>query len=216
MQIQFLGHSCFRLKGREMTLITDPYEPSIGINKLPRLSADIVTISHDHQDHNFFHAIEKADHRSSPFLISGPGEYEVGGVFVLGISSFHDKQQGKERGKNTIFVIKMDGLSLVHLGDLGHQLNDEQLEQINGVDILFVPTGGVFTIDAKEAAAVVAQIEPKVVIPMHYQEPGLKYDLAKVDDFLTQMGHPEVKPLPKFLVSPESLPMETEILVLGK
>lgn len=204
MQIQFFGQSCFRLRGKESVLVTDPYESSVGL-KLPKLSADIVVVSHEHKDHNFIEAVIRSEHRPEPFIIRGPGEYEVNGVFILGLA-----------GKNTIYSIKMDGLNLVHLGDLGHPLNDDQLEKINGVDVLFLPVGEVYTLGVKEAIAEVAKIEPKIVIPMHYQLSGLKFNLAPVENFLEQMGNQEIKPIPKLLVSEETLPGETEIVVLAK
>lgn len=210
MQIQFWGQSCFRLKGKEIALATDPFGPSLGL-KLPRLSADIVTVSHRHDDHNFVQVVV-GEQRKEPFVIKAPGEYEVGGVFILGIPSRH----GGGGGKNTIFVIKMDGLSLVHLGDLGKKLSDEQLEEINGADIVFVPIGGTYTLDPQEAVSVINKIEPKVVIPMHYQLPGLKVDLKPVEAFLKEIGQEDVKPEPRLVISKESLPVETTVVVLKK
>jgi len=216
MEIQYLGHACFRIKGRKIILLTDPFDESVGF-KMPKVSADIVTVSHNHQDHNNIKAVIKTTRRE-PFLISSPGEYEVDGISVLGIQLFHDSESGKKRGENTIYVINLDGIRLIHLGDLGHKLTDKQLEKINGVDILFVPVGGNFTIGPKQAAAIVSQINPKIVIPMHYltneyrSDFGLKF---KVEDFLNEMEI-EAKPIDSLSLTREKLPDEREVIVLKR
>lgn len=213
MEVKFLGHSCFRIKGKKAIVVTDPFDPSIGLT-MPSVAADIVTVSHDHYDHNNVKAVKKTTRRE-PFVISAPGEYEVSGVSVLGVPSFHDAVGGEKRGKNTIYVIDLDGLRLAHLGDLGHKLNDQQLEEINGVDVLFIPVGGTFTIGPRLATEVVAQLQPKLVIPMHYQVPGLKIKLRPVADFLKEIGV-ETKPVTKLTVSRDKLPEEREVVVLKK
>jgi len=164
-------------------IVLDPFDPSIGL-KLPSLEADIVAITHDHEDHNNVKGV-----KGDAFVISNPGEYEIKDVFVKGISSFHDDSQGKERGMNTIYVIETEGIRICHLGDIGQaELSSEQVEQIGNIDLLLVPVGGVYTIGAKSAAKIVHQIEPRMVIPMHYLLPKLKFKLEKVDDFLKEMG----------------------------
>jgi len=213
MEIKYFGHSCFLLRDKNATLLTDPFSPEVGL-KLPRIAADIVTITHDHYDHNNT-GIVQAKMREEPFIIKGPGEYEVSGVSIFGVATYHDNSLGKERGRNTIYIIIMDGIRLAHLGDLGHILTDEQLEEVNGVDILFIPTGGIYTLDAKEAVEVIGQIEPRIVIPMHYQLPGLKIKLNPVEDFLKEMGLKEIKPLDKLVVSRERLPEERAVVVLN-
>jgi L-ascorbate metabolism protein UlaG (beta-lactamase superfamily) len=213
MEIKSLGHSSFRIKGKKAILVTDPYGSSIGF-KMPSVSADIVTVSHDHHDHNYIQAVGKTARRE-PFVISGPGEYEILGVSVFGIPSFHDNSQGEKRGKNTICVIDIEGMRLVHLGDLGHRLNDKQLEEVNGVDILFIPVGGTFTLGPRRAVEVVAQLDPKVVIPMHYQVPGLTLNLAPVDEFLKELGV-ETKPVSKLVISRDKLPEEREVVIFKK
>ena len=213
MEIQLIGHSCFRLKGKKAIVVTDPYSPSVGL-KLPKLKADIVTISHNHDDHNNFAAVGGTLQRKKPFVVTGPGEYEIAGVSIFGTASFHDNCQGKERGPNTIYLINFDGLKLVHLGDLGHKLNDHQLEEVDGADLLFVPVGGTFTLDAEGASEVVSQIEPKIVIPMHYRLAGLKIDLKPVDDFLKALGVENVKPLAKLNITRDKLPEERQVVVL--
>lgn len=153
--------------------------------------------------------------RSAAFVINEPGEYEIAGVSILGIPSFHDNSQGSKRGRNAIFIIDIDGLRLVHLGDLGHKLDEPQLEEINGSDLLFIPVGGDFTIDAKKAAEVINQVGPKIVTPMHYCLPGLKFKLAPVGDFLKEMGAMEIKPVDKLVLSKDKLPEEKEVVVLN-
>ena len=151
-------------------------------------------------------------------LIDKPGEYETKGVFIYGLESFHDNKQGKERGKNNLFHIEADGLSLLHLGDLGHELSKETLEQIPSVDILFVPVGGKYTIDAEEAAEVISQIEPGTVIPMHYQTSdltGLSKDLDRLDKFLDEMGvEDEVKKVKELKITKADITEETEVIVI--
>lgn len=216
MEIQYLGHSCFRIKGKKAILLTDPYENYIGF-KMPKVSADIVTVSHDHRDHDNVAAVSKTAKRE-PFVIWGTGEYEVSGVFVFGVPSFHDAENGAKRGQNTIYVINLDGMRLVHLGDLGHKLTDEQLEKVNGADILFIPVGGNFTIGPRVAVEVIGQIQPKIVIPMHYRTADLdpKLGLKKtVDDFLKEIGV-EVKPIRRLTISRDKLPEEREVVVLKK
>lgn len=208
-----MGHSCFRIKGKKTILVTDPYDDYVGF-KMPKTSADIVTVSHDHQDHNYITAITKTSKRE-PFVISGPGEYEIMGVSVVGIASFHDNKEGNKRGKNTIYIINFNDLRLIHLGDLGHKLTDEQSEEVNGADILFIPVGGTYTVGPKAAAQIIIQIQPKVVIPMHYKVPGLVFNLSPVDDFLIEMGV-EIKPISKLVISKDKLPEEREVVVLKK
>ena len=182
MDITWLGHSSFRIKGKLATIVTDPYGASTGL-KLPKTEADIVTVSHDHEDHNDLSRIG-GDFKE----VLGPGEYEIREVSIFGISSFHDASGGSERGRNTIYTISMDSMRLCHLGDLGHRLTQEHLREIGEVDILFVPVGGVYTIGPEEAVEVINGIEPKVIIPMHYSLPGLAYKLSPVEDFVKEIG----------------------------
>lgn len=220
MDIYPLGHSSFRIKGKGATVVTDPFDSGAVGLKFPKLeAADIITISHDHPDHNASSAVlEKIGTDAKPFIVDGPGEYEIKEVTILGIPSFHDGKSGEERGKNTIYVFTVDGLRLCHLGDLGHKLTDEQVEEIGSVDILFIPVGGHFTIDAKVAAEVVAQIEPTIVIPMHYQRAGLSKDfaevLAPVGQFLKEMGAEAIVPESKYSTSKDKLPETTTVVVL--
>lgn len=212
MEITWLGHSSFRIRGKTSTVITDPYDSAMVGLKFPKLEANIVTISHEHQDHNRSDLIA-----GTPKVVRGPGEYEIGGVSIFGISTFHDNEQGAKRGRNTVFVITIDGITICHLGDLGHKLLEEQVGSIGSVDILLVPIGGVYTIDAGVAASIVASIEPSVVIPMHYKVPGatseLLSSLDSADKFVRELG---VEPLKeaKFVVAKESLPEEMQLVIL--
>ena len=212
MDISYLGHSAFKIKGKTATVITDPFESSMVGLKFPKSDADIVTVSHNHDDHSQTSLVTGVKR-----VIEGPGEYEIGGVSFIGIPSFHDNKKGDERGKNTIFVIEIDGLRLCHLGDLGHALNESQLSEIGDIDILFVPVGGKFTIGPKEAVEVVNSIEPKVIIPMHYLADGMNLEafgaLAPVDEFLTEMGL-KVERLPRFSTRAGELSSEDVYIVV--
>lgn len=214
MLLTWLGHSCFKLQDKVgpdgVTLVTDPYDKEIGF-KVPNFEADIVTVSHDHHDHNNVSAL-----RGTPYLISSAGEYDVKGVVVQGVESYHDEKTGKDRGLNIIYRIEIDDISVSHLGDLGHQLEDKQLEVLVGTDILLIPVGGKFTIDAKKAVEVIAQVEPRIVIPMHYALPGLTVkDLDGVDKFIKELG---LKPSEedKLKISKKDLPVEDMELVVMK
>jgi len=207
MEITWLGHSCFRIKGKEVTLIADPCDKSIGYSP-GKLVANIVTVSHDHPGHSYVQAVE-----NSPKILSRPGEYEVGGVFITGISTFHDEERGKNRGKNTSYLIEMDDIRLCHLGDLGHVPSPRQIEDLGSIDVLFVPVGGVSTIDAKIAAEIVRLINPKIIIPMHYQTKEVTR-LEPLDKFIKEMGLREIVPQPKLSVTRLGLPLETQVIVL--
>ena len=214
-KIYWAGQSCFQIsvsnsRDHSADVVIDPFGKEMGI-KLPNLSADILLVSHNHPDHN---NIE--DVKGTPFVIDGPGEYEVRGVFVQGIPSFHDDKEGKERGLNTIYIIEAEDIRFCHLGDLGQkQLTDEQLEKIDRVDVLMIPVGGEYTISSVEAQKIISQIEPKIVIPMHYALPGLKAEVADVAKFLKIMGKNEIAPQDKFVVKTATLPKDgMEIVVL--
>lgn len=208
MEITWLGHACFRLRGKNVTIITDPYEDRVGY-KLGRVTADIVTISHDHYDHNNLAAVT-----GSPKVIDGPGEYEIGGIFITGIQTWHDAEGGGKRGRNTAYVVQMDDLVLCHLGDLGHVLTTEQVEAMNNVDVLMIPVGGTFTINGAQAAEVISLIEPRLVIPMHYQTEALKMEIDPLERFTRAMGLKEIPSQPKLSVTKSSLPDETQVAVL--
>lgn len=213
MEITYIGHSSFKLRGKSGTLVTDPFNPvSVG-SKFPKVEADVITISHGHDDHNYSDGVS-----GSPLIIAGPGEYEVKGIKIIGVASFHDNENGKERGDNTIYRIEADGISVVHLGDLGHKLDDKSLEILDGVDILLIPVGGVYTISASLAAEVISQLEPKIVLPMHYNtklhNQKIFSFLSGVDIFLKEMGKEDIKSIPKLSVTKDRLPAELTVVVL--
>lgn len=212
MIITWKGHSCFHIassqgKNHQISIVIDPYSNDIGL-KLPRMEADVVLVTHNHYDHNNAKAIGGIG-GASPVVISGPGEYEVKDVFIQGISSFHDSSLGKERGANTIYTIEAEDLRVCHLGDLGqNELTSEQVEKIGNIDILMIPVGGNFTIGAKEAVKVMSQIEPSIVIPMHYQLPKLKIKLDNLDGFLKALGVKKIEPLPKLSIKKKEISSE--------
>jgi len=209
VEIFWYGQSCFRLRSREATVVTDPYADDIGYT-LPNLRADIVTVSHAHRDHANYQAI-----KGKPYVISGPGEYEINGVFVTGLSAYHDQQLGKERGKSTMYWIEFDDLTVCHLGDLGHVPTQSQVDELTDIEVLLIPVGGGPTINAAEAAEVVSLLEPKVVIPMHYRTPDLKFELEGVDKFLKAMGSEKTEPMESFRASRDVLPEETQVVLLS-
>jgi L-ascorbate metabolism protein UlaG (beta-lactamase superfamily) len=214
MEIIYLGHSSFKLKGRTATVITDPYDSQMVGLKFAPVEAEIVTVSHNHNDHNQVGLVKNAKK-----VISGPGEYEIMGVSVLGFPSFHDTQKGSQRGQNTIYVFEIDSLRLAHLGDLGHRVSEELVEDLGHIDILFIPVGGTFTIGPEEAVSVVQAIEPAIIIPMHYLVPGLNpatfSGLKPVDAFLKEVGL-SVLTLPKLSIKKEELGEEQKVVVLEK
>jgi L-ascorbate metabolism protein UlaG (beta-lactamase superfamily) len=208
LDITWLGHSCFRIKGKEVTVITDPCHPSLGYS-LSRLQADIVTLSHFHPGHSYTEAI------TSEFrAIKGPGEYELSGIFITGIATWHDAVNGEKLGKNTVYLLEMDGVTLCHLGDLGHLPSSELIEDMDDIDVLFLPVGGVSTIGSSTAAEIVRRLTPKVVIPMHYKTAALTTELEPVDKFLKEMGVKEKVSQPKLSVNRANLPTSTQIVLL--
>jgi L-ascorbate metabolism protein UlaG (beta-lactamase superfamily) len=212
MDIYFYGQAMFKLKGKTATVFVDPYKEEFTGLKLPKdLSASVAISTHDHDDHNNLDQITEA-----VLKITGPGEYEVGGVSITGVSTYHDKEKGAQRGRNTVYNISVDGLNIVHLGDLGHTLSESEIEEIGATDILLVPVGSVYTIDAKTASDVVSQLEPKIVIPMHYLLPGLKFELEPVENFLKEMGFDSVEAQPKLSITKDKLPDELQVVVLNK
>ena len=208
MEISWLGHSCFRIKGKEAVILTDPYDSTIGY-ALGKPKADIVTVSHNHPGHSCVAGVSGARK-----AINGPGEYEIADVLITGIRTFHDREGGEKRGRNTVYLIEIDEVSICHLGDLGHVPTPEQVEEMSGVGVLLVPVGGLSTIDAAEAAETVRLLDPKLVIPMHFKTEVVKIELKPVGDFLKEMGLKEVVAQPKVTVSRSSLPQDTQVVVL--
>ncbi len=208
MDISWLGHSCFRIRGRQATVITDPYPPDLGYS-LGKPTAHIVTISHQHPGHAYIQGIG-----GEPRAVTGPGEYEISDVLITGIATFHDRERGEKRGKNTVYLMEVDEVSVCHLGDLGHVLTTGQVEEISNVDVLLLPVGGVSTIDAPMAAEVVRQLGPKAVIPMHYKTQALGRELEPVERFLKEIGVKEVNSQPKLSITRSSLPVSTQVFLL--
>ena len=208
MEITWLGHSCFKLKSKNGTVITDPFDDSTGY-RMGKVSANIVTVSHNHPGHNFASGIE-----GEPKVITGPGEYEIGGIFVYGVRTFHDNRKGEERGKNTAYLIEIDDIKVCHLGDLGHVPTAAQLDEISDVDVLLIPVGGNSTIDATTAIEVVNIMTPTFVIPMHYKTDVSTKTLNLPDQFLKEMGVKEIIPVPRLNVTKSTMPIDMQTAVL--
>jgi L-ascorbate metabolism protein UlaG (beta-lactamase superfamily) len=208
MDITWYGHSCFRLSDRGVTIVTDPPSDDLGYDR-PRIRADVVTISHEHTGHN-----NRVGFRGGPRFFDGPGEYEVKGVFITGITTYHDGRSGSVRGRNTVFLFEFDGVTICHLGDLGHVPTQSQVEALSAVDVLLVPVGGLHTIDSSKASEVISLIEPRLVIPMHYKTKVEKAKLETVTKFLKEMGLAPVPPQPELKVTKSSLPDDTQVVLL--
>jgi len=203
MIINWYGHSCFKItnQGGRLIIITDPFNKKIGLNP-PRCSADIVTVSHQHYDHNNTKTITGMED-SKPFIVDSPGEYEIKGVSIVGCRSFHDKEKKEQ---NIIYLMEIDRIRVCHLGDLGQdKLEDKQIEKIGNVDVLMIPVGGNYTIGAKRAVKIINQVEPSIVIPIHYKLPGLKINLDDVKEFLKEMGLNGIAPVDKLTVKKKDL-----------
>ena len=219
MEKSWLGHSCFMLRGKNVTLITDPFSPQPGQPsgetlkaRESKITAPIVTISHNHPGHNFAEGVG-----GNPRVVRGPGEYEISDVLITGVPSYHDAKRGAERGRNTIYVIHLDDLVICHLGDLGHTLQEEQLEEVADADILLIPISGSHTLSAAQAAEVISQVEPHVVIPMHYRPATGTGDAAHpLDKFCREMGIEAVNAQPKLTILRSSLPAETQVVILSQ
>ena len=219
MEILWLGHSCFSLRGKNVTLITDPFSPQLEHSqgeprKLGKINAPIVTISHNHPGHNYAEGVG-----GNPRVVRGPGEYEISDVLITGVPAYHDDKRGAEHGRNTIYVIHLDDLVICHLGDLGHTLQEEQLEEVADADVLLVPIGGQHTLNAAQAAEVISQVEPRIVIPMHYAASGEGNESSNVpgplETFCKEMGIEAISPQPKLVVTHSSLPAEMQVVVLS-
>ena len=208
VEITSLGLSSFKIAGKTASIVCDPYlDSAVGL-KFPRVEADIVTISHDHSNHN-----SRGGVKGEFICFDSPGEYEIKETEITGIKSYHDESNGVIRGQNTIFVYEVDNIKICHLGDLGHELDSEQIEKIDGVDVLFIPVGGGTALDAKRAAKVISAIAPKIVIPMHYKV-GNRNDLESVDLFLREIGKDPKKLTELKIKSAKDLPEDLEIYIL--
>jgi len=208
VEITWYGHACFRLRERDVTIVTDPYDSSIGY-KLPRIRADIVTISHDVPDHNHAQGV-----RGNPKVLNGPGEYEIKGVFITGIPTLYGRKRGTPKERNVVFVFEFQELTVCHLGDLAHVLTQSQIEALSDIDVLLIPVGGGEILDAGQAAEVISLLEPRLVIPMSYRTKETTLKLAPVSSFLKTMGRsrPPVQDVLK--VTRSKLPEETQVVLL--
>ncbi|HEX9017491.1 MAG TPA: MBL fold metallo-hydrolase [Chloroflexota bacterium] len=208
MEIVWLGHSCFRLRGKDITIVTDPFDRASGY-VLGKVTADVVTVSHDSPDHSNVAAIG-----GEPKVVDGPGEYEISGAFITGVGTRRDSRRGVAKERNTAYLMELDDLTVCHLGDLGETLTAEQVEELNSADVLLVPVGGQNTINAAQAAEVVSQIEPRIVIPMHFKTEAATLDLEPVAKFLREMGVTDTTQQPRLVVSKGSLPEEPTVVLL--
>ena len=181
LQIRWHGHSCFEITN-DITLVTDPHDgKSIGI-PAPCVTGDIILISHNHYDHNSVKTVEKDGSK----VVTDERKRNISNVEIKGIESYHDKDLGAKRGKNIIYKFTMNEITFCHLGDLGHELDDDSVQKIGAVDILFIPIGGTFTVDDKQAWEIIKEINPKIIVPMHYKIGGLSLPIAGIDGFLEQ------------------------------
>jgi L-ascorbate metabolism protein UlaG (beta-lactamase superfamily) len=209
MEITWYGHACFRLKDRNTSVITDPYDKTLGLS-LPRPKADIVTISHASPHHNYTAGV-KGEFK----VVEGPGEYEIGGVFITGIHlTAPKKNSSDDAAQNNIYVIYMEDIAICHLGDLSHVPTQNQVEDLGSIEVLMVPVGGQNALTAAQAAEVISLIEPYIVIPMHYQLPGLAIKLDPVEKFLKEMGLAKADTVDMLKLTKASLPEETQIVLL--
>jgi L-ascorbate metabolism protein UlaG (beta-lactamase superfamily) len=206
LEVTYLGHSAFRLRGKEVTIVTDPFPPSPGFS-MGKPSADIVTISHRSPHHSFREGVG-----NTPRVVDGPGEYEVADVLIAGVAT--DMEPGRG-AVNTAYVMRFDDLAVCHLGDVTDKLSDSQVEEIGSIDILMIPTGGGKALGPTDAAEVVSQLDPSVVIPMHFKlDGGTVAGLESVDLFCREMGLKEFTAEPKLTVTKSSLPQEVRVVVM--
>lgn len=216
MDIKYLGHSSFYVKSKDSRLVTDPFDSAIGI-KFSKTEADVVTVSHHHSDHDASELVT-APGGAAPLVIDMPGEFERLGFRIFGYQSYHDAEKGARRGENILYKIEKEDLSILHCGDLGIVPDDSFLDAIGEVDILMVPVGGFYTIDADQAVELVKKVEPSIVVPMHYNSPKLNKEtfgsLLPVSEFLKKIGHDDVVPIPKLSIKKEDLADEMKVVVM--
>lgn len=210
MEINWLGLSCFRLTERGMaTVVTDPYDHNSTGFKPLKLRGEIVTVSHDASGHNFITSV-----KGHTRVITGPGEFEIGGVFITGVQTNRKSKQSTDELRNTLYVFDYDGITVAHLGDLHRVPSQTEIENLGGVNVVLVPVGGGKSLNAAKAAEIVSLLEPGIVIPMHYQVPESKLNLDPLDRFLKEMGVGEIDPIPSLKITRTSVPNEARVVVL--
>ncbi len=208
MRIKWFGHASFLIENEKgIVIVTDPFDETLGY-KLPRIRANIVTVSHEHFDHNYVRGI-----KGKPVVFKGSVKRESHKMEFRGISTYHDSVFGAQRGKNTIFIIRADGLNLCHLGDLGHILDEEQLNEIGNIDILFIPVGGFYTINADQANQIIDKMSPKIIVPMHYKTDAIKFSIDPVDFFIAGKDNVKILDSNEYSINKETLPSEKKIIV---
>lgn len=212
MKITYIGHSAFKIEIGSKIIVVDPYDPSLMGYDFPATSADILLLSHKDPETSYIEGVNNYEH-----LIDSPGEYEIAEIFIYGLATYHDIEGGAKHGKNTAFLIEDSNFSVLHLGSLGHELPKEILEKIGSVDVLMIPVGGNYVIDAEKASKVISSLEPGIVIPMHYNTKDSKHPekLAELEAFLEEMGVEKNTPKRDFLELKSSVTEdETKIVVL--
>jgi L-ascorbate metabolism protein UlaG (beta-lactamase superfamily) len=206
LQIRWHGHACWEITN-DITLVTDPHDgKSIGI-PAPTVAGDIILVSHDHYDHNSVKSVEKDNSK----VVTDVRKRTIENIEISGFDSFHDEDMGAKRGNNIIYKFIINEINFCHLGDLGHELDNDTIQKIGEVDILFVPIGGTFTVDDKQAWNVVNKIKPKIIIPMHYKIGGLSLPIAGIDQFLAQAKHKVIHVGNEIDIEKEDIPTEPEI-----
>lgn len=206
VRLTWFGHACFLIEGQGQRIITDPFDSQVGYD-IPGVEADIVTVSHEHWDHCAVDTV-----RGNPTVVRQPGDFEINGISIKGIPTYHDRSQGRERGRNTVYVVGLEGMNVVHLGDLGHLLSEKDIESIGQVDVLLIPVGGTFTIDANDAVKVVERLKPRVVVPMHFKTPHLSFQVAPVEEFIQNFD--KVAKRPYLELNATELEGEMKVIVL--
>jgi L-ascorbate metabolism protein UlaG (beta-lactamase superfamily) len=211
MEISYIGLSCFRIKGKDATVVIDPFGKTVGLQvPVPsRFVADVLLITHDHPGHGNISAVG-----GSPKVVDCPGEYEIKGIGIQGVAAYHDAEQGEAQGSITIFALEVDGVVVAHLGDLAHALSEEQQERLGSIDVLLVPVGGGNSLSATMAVEVINQLEPKIVIPMHYKLPELKINLDDLQHFSSEMGIPNMEFVPKLSLGAKPATEDMKVMFL--
>ena len=211
MEITWYGHSCFRLTQRgQASIVTDPYDSSVGL-PAPRLKADIVTVSHDTPGHNNTKGVKSVAH-----ILDGPGEYEIGGIFITAVATFEPNKKKSDVRRNVVYVFEFNNLTVCHLGHLDHIPSQSQIESLGTIDVVLSPVGGGGGLNSSQAAEIISLLEPSIVVPMHYKTPELSLELDSVDKFLKEMGVTEVAQETSLnLNARSSLPEQTQVVVLN-